>query len=460
MEKTSFFSDGRNAAEFFLTGRVVKPEDSEYDEARKASNRRFDKHPSIIVFTKCTRDVMNAVRFASKKNFEIRIRSGRQSYEAYSSAENAVIIDVSSMKEIYIDKYLGIAHIQAGVTNLELANALDKAGLAFSCGSCQEASVVGMALGGGIGMLSRFRGLTCDNLLGLEMVDANGNILIATETCNSDLLWACRGGGGGNFGVVTALTIRVFPASEVTVFRLSWNFNQMMRVLNTWQFFAPTADYRLGSELIFRSEKSGLPISASGVYFGNETLLRQTITPLLTTAQPISFRIASMPVNNAFNILTAAPPFAGQYFKNSSAFAIKPFPPSACQDLCSFLACVNSQSFAVQLVALGGVVTGSPPSSTAFCHRNALFILQYSAFWNDPTLAAAHIRQVEALRRKLLPFTAGAYVNYPDQLIKNYDYSYYGANLPRLRYVKTKYDPADFFQFRQSILPFRNKKST
>lgn len=460
MEKASFLPDDRNAAEILLTGHVIKPETSEYDKARQTGNRRFNKYPRVIVFTQSTRDVVNAVRWARKNRAEIRIRSGRHSYEAYSVAEDAVVIDVSPMKKIYVDSFQGIAHIQAGVTNLELNKTLGKAGFAFPGGSCQSVGVAGMALGGGISMLSRAFGLTCDNLLGLEMVDADGSILEVTDTCNPDLMWACRGGGGGNFGIVTALTFRIFPVTEVTVFQITWDFSQSANVLHAWQYLTPTLDHRLGSQIVLRSEKSALPVSTSGLFLGNKPTLQRMIKPLLTAGRPISVNIVTIPWLEAVNLFAAETHFSGQAFKNSSAFTSEPLSPTACHELCSFLTCVESETFAVQLVALGGAIASILPENTAFYHREAEFILQYIAFWDDPAEATAQIRRIETLRRRLLPFTAGAYANYPDQLIKNYDYSYYGANLPRLRQIKTKYDPTDFFHFRQSILPYNNEKNT
>ena len=205
-----------------LTGRIVLPENPEYNAARQEFNTYFNKYPRVIVFTQTTQDVVNAVRWARYREVPIRMRSGGHSYEGLSVVDGGIVIDVSEMKQVDIDRKSGTVIVQTGLRNFELYNALGSEGLVVPSGVCRTPGIAGVSLGGGHSILSRPWGLTLDSLIGLTMVDANGSVIHANADHNSDLFWASRGGGGGNFGICTSFRFRTHSLETVAFAEISW----------------------------------------------------------------------------------------------------------------------------------------------------------------------------------------------------------------------------------------------
>jgi len=440
------------ADQWDLTGRVIVRGDREYYAARKDTNLRINKFPYIIVFAQNTQDVINAICWARRYGIPIRARSGRHNYEGFSLDNDGIIIDVSEMKQIVIDKCGQVATVQAGITNIELYGTLAQKGLAFCGGTCGDVGVSGLILGGGHGLLMRAKGLACDNLISLEMVNAAGRVVRADAQKNPDLLWACRGGGGGNFGIVTSLTLKVFPLSTVTVFDIVWDFSELKAVIDMWQRLFPFTTEKLTAELILFSRKSGLPVEATGMFLGTEANLRRILEPMLSVGTPIVRKIQTVPFIEAVKQVSAQVPIKGS-FKGTGAFAMKLLPASAINTLYTFLESVQTENFVVTLSSHGGTIQRLDPQDTAYFYRNALMFMEYDAFWEESGEAKAQIYRVEGIRNLLHPFAPGAYINAPDICIKDYARAYYGENLPRLSEVKSKYDPENVFCFAQSIPP-------
>ena len=198
-----------------LTGRIVVPSDPDYDVARMNLNLSIPKLPCIIVFCQNKNDVCNALKWARERHVPFRLRSGRHSYENFSLLNRGLIIDVSEMHRITVHTDKLTATIEAGANLGTVYKELWNYGVTIPAGTSASVGIVGLTLGGGIGMLSRLFGLTCDQLIEVEMVQACGKfgakIIRASEHENHNLFWACRGGGGGNFGIITSLTFRVHP---------------------------------------------------------------------------------------------------------------------------------------------------------------------------------------------------------------------------------------------------------
>jgi len=198
--------------------RIVRPGDPDYEEARTDFNTRFSIFPRAILFACCARDVADAIVWARRHGVPIRARSGGHSYEAYSLVDDGLVIDVTQLDRVRVRHHDRIATVGAGAALLDVYQAMwDQAQVAFPGGSCSTVGVAGLTLGGGFGLLSRQLGLTCDALLEGEMVTADGEIVRASDRENRDLFWALRGGGGGNFGIVTELVFRVHPVTNVSL---------------------------------------------------------------------------------------------------------------------------------------------------------------------------------------------------------------------------------------------------
>src|SRR5215212_3156672 len=222
-----------------LTGRVIWPQDPSYDEARQSFNARFSRFPSAIVVCDNMSDVRNAIRWARQEEVPLRARSGGHSYEAFSVVDVGLVIDVGGLTGVEVDASRGEAVIGAGVRLLDGYRRLWEHGVTIPAGTCPSVGIGGLTLGGGIGFLSRQYGLTCDNLVAVELVDADGQTLRASEEKHPDLFWALHGGGGGNFGIATAFTFRVHPIGDVVTCTVTWPWDDTPEVLDTWQRWAP-----------------------------------------------------------------------------------------------------------------------------------------------------------------------------------------------------------------------------
>src|SRR5919112_1167051 len=228
-----------------LSGRVIWPQDPAYEEARQSFNARFSRFPAVIVVCDNTTNVGDAVRWARQEGMPLRARSGGHSYEAFSVVDEGLVIDVGGLTDVDVDVSRGEGVIGAGVRLLDCYRRLWDHGVTIPAGTCPGVGIAGLTLGGGIGFLSRQYGLTCDNLLSVELVDADGDVLRVSESEHADLFWALRGGGGGNFGIATAFTFRVHRIDEVVTCTVSWPWDEAAEVLDAWQRWAPFVDDRL-----------------------------------------------------------------------------------------------------------------------------------------------------------------------------------------------------------------------
>jgi FAD/FMN-containing dehydrogenase len=432
-----------------LTGRIIWPQDSSYDEARQSFNARFSRFPAAIVVCDNTDDVRNAVRWARQEGMPLRARSGGHSYEAFSVVDGGLVVDVGGLTGVEVDVARGEAVIGAGVRLLDCYRHLWQQGVTIPAGTCPGIGIAGLTLGGGIGFLSRQYGLTCDNLVAMELVDADGRTLRASAENHPDLFWALRGGGGGNFGVATAFIFRVHPIDEVVTCTVSWPWDDVAEVLDAWQRWAPFADDRLCVALAVAHPSAGA-ISATGLFTGSATELPPLLEPLLQAGTPGTPLIQSLPYFTAVEQF-AGPPITSVRFKNASSLAYDPLPSEAIATLVGHLRAAPFASNLVGFFPLRGAIARVDPAATAFPHRRALFDLQYQAYWWDDAAEPASLSWVRDLRAAMAPYTSGAYVNYIDADLPNWESAYYGTNLPRLQRVKTHYDPDDVFNGPQSI---------
>ena len=432
-----------------LTGRVIWPHDSDYDLARQSFNARFSRFPAVIVVCDNTRDVQHAVRWARQEGMPLRARSGGHSYEAFSVVDDGLVIDVGGLTGVDVDVSRGQAVIGAGVRMLDGYRRLWDHGVTIPGGTCPGVGIAGLTLGGGIGFLSRWYGLTCDALVAVEVVAADGRTVRTSAEQHPDLFWALRGGGGGNFGIATAFTFRVHPIQDVVTVQVSWPWDDVAEVLDAWQRWAPFVDERLCVVLAVAHPSAGT-ISATGLFTGSPTELPSLLQPLLQAGTPGTPVIQSLPYVTAVEQF-AGPPIDSVRFKNASATAYEPLPAGVIATLVDHLRAAPFASDLVGFFPLGGAIAAIAPEATAFPHRHALFDMQYQAYWWDDTAAEASLAWVRDLRAAMAPHTAGAYVNYIDADLPDWEQAYYGANLTRLEQVKQVYDPDDLFNGPQTI---------
>lgn len=448
-----------------LTGRVVWPDQNEYDKARLVSNYYTSKgrYPDVIVYCASTKDVQNAVKWAVCKNIPVRIRSGGHNHEGFSTGKG-LVIDVSQMKKVEINHATHVATIQPGITGGELYHLLYEQGLTQVGGTCADVGISGLVLTGGMGPLLRHHGLTCDTLIALEMVNAKGEIITVTnENEYKDLFWACKGGGGGNFGVVTSIVLQTYPAHKVTWFNIGWDWNQPFEeIINTWQELFADGNKKWFSHIDiwakqFPAEKlNKQPLKVLGVYYGTPEEAKRDLMPFLKIGQPkeqIIEEVRWVEAIKNFEDATAVFLTAKPEYKSSGAYAMKPLPKEAVKIIVDTLQNSQSPLLNVLLFSMGGASAEIAPIASAYFYRKALFFLDYSTEWLKPEENKAHIAELDTLRTKLLPYTEGDYIGNPDTSLKDYMHVYFGDNVARLQSIKQKYDPHHLFNFEQGILP-------
>jgi FAD/FMN-containing dehydrogenase len=450
--------------------------------ARQLFSPRFDSVlPAAIVYCVSPADVQICLAFTHRFGLPFALRAGGHSFAGYSTT-TGLVLDVTHMSTVKVDASTGIAMIGAGARLIDIYSALVQYGLALPAGTCPTVGIAGLTLGGGVGVLGRKFGLTCDNLLAAQVVVADGRILTCDASHYSDLFWALRGGGGGNFGVVTSFTFQAHQVATLSLFTLSWPWSSAADVVNAWQAWAPQAPDELWSNcvLLATSDKSSDPIvRVNGVYVGD-------VTPLGSLLQQLTSQIGVAPTSryvSGVSLLEAMLYEAGCYNKSVSechlpsqdpqgqmlrdASSVKSdyftsaLPQSGINALVSAIALRQTSSTlgngGIGLDAYGGAINRVAADATAFVHRAALFSVEYSGSWNagdpDAVVAANHSWLTNTWQTMRQYASGAAYQNYIDPDLPDWQHAYYGSNLSRLQGIKIAYDPGDLFHFPQSIPP-------
>jgi hypothetical protein len=402
------------------------------------------------VFCNVAQDVVNAVEWARQEGIALRARSGRHSLDGWSSLDGGLVVDVSRMKSFTIDEKAGTATVGTGLTQKETVQALGQRGFVIPTGSEGGVGLGGVVLGGGFGLLTRHLGLASDNLLAAELVVPDGarsaKVVQASEHSNSDLLWACRGGGGGNFGIATSYTLKLHKLEHVELAIARWTGHEHLgEVLRTWQRDAPVADERLTSAL----EVSGIAVELSALlHGGSRQELNDGLRSLLAIGKPeVTYMNDAWPT--IYKHADRAPDLP--FWKFYSGFVKRPFPDEAIEFVVRYMASAPSAPSNFFCASFGGAVRHAPPGGSAFPHRDALFYCEPGAAWDDPALNAKALGWVADFWRALRPFGDGAYINVPNAAALDWEREYYGSNRELLRQVKAKYDPQNVFSFEQSV---------
>ncbi|SEF83640.1 FAD/FMN-containing dehydrogenase [Thermomonospora echinospora] len=448
-----------------LAGRLVRPGDDAYDEARKLYIPRFDRvRPAGVAYCAGPEDVSECVAFARRQRLSVAVRCGGHNYAGWSTG-GGLVIDVSPMNAVQAGG--GRATVGAGARLIDVYKGLTDRGVAVPAGTCPTVGIAGLALGGGIGVVSRRHGLTCDVLEAVRVVTADGRVRDCDARRDADLYWACRGGGGGNFGVAVQFVFRTHPAAEVTLFSLRWPWPRAAQVVGGWQSWAPYAPDELWSGLQINTDPSaGTPtVDVTGAAFGDPDAHLDRLTaavgadPAFRSVDTHSYLEAMRRVGGCADGGIAACHRAGTLpggrpdgryprteYTAKSHVATRPLTGSAIEALTGRFTGGNGVAGrSVLLDALGGAVGRVRPGDTAFPHRNALFTVQYLAGTGD----RGWLRDVHGAMERHLG--GAAYVNYVDPELRGWQRAYYGGNYERLVRVKNAYDPDGLFTFPQSI---------
>ena len=465
-----------------LQGTLIRPDSPQYPAARQLFDPRFDSVlPAAIAYCVSPADVQTCLTFAQRFGLLLALRAGGHSYAGYSTT-TGLVLDVTRMSAVTVDPGAGTATVGAGARLIDVYAALAQYGLVVPAGSCPAVGIAGLTLGGGVGVLGRKFGLTCDNLLAAQVVVADGRVLTCDASHDPDLFWALRGGGGGNFGVVTSFTFQAHQVDTLSLFTLNWPWGSAAAVVDAWQAWAPQVPDELWSNclLLATSDKRSDPlVRVNGVYVGD-------VAPLGSLLLQLTSRIDAAPASSyvsSAGLLETMMVEAGCYGKTvgechlpgqdprgqvqrdtsgvKSDYFTSTLPRQAIDILVSAVASRHASSTlgegGIGLDAYGGAINRVAADATAFVHRDALFSAQYSASWNasdpDSVVAANHSWLTDTWQAMRQYASGASYQNYIDPDLADWQRAYYGTNLARLQRVKAAYDPGNLFHFDQSIPP-------
>lgn len=435
-----------------ISGTLITPDDHEFDSARKIFNGAIDRRPLLIIQCKDQEDVVNSVKFSRESTFPVSIRSGGHNVAGNAICDKGIVIDLSKMKSIIVQPEEYRVYAQAGVTWKEFDTETQKYGLATPGGTVSSTGIAGLTLGGGIGWLRGKYGLTCDNLIALDIVTADGKVMHACADENPDLFWGLRG-GGGNFGIVTNFVFRLHRVEHIFGGTVMYPFWQAKDVLNIYYDLARRAPDELTLSASFLTVEATPVVTIDMAYLGEQAQAEALLAPLLNLGpalknalRPISYNDLQCMFDNPFE--------AGLYSYWKSCFLSK-FDNEVIDTILRYAEKVPSVKTKIFIDHIHGAAHRVPEIDTAFAHRQSEYCLLIAANWVDASEAHVNTQWTKEFFTTVSPFSSKrVYVNYlgmeeKDRLMEAYSSEQY----TRLVALKNKYDPTNFFRFNQNIVP-------
>jgi FAD/FMN-containing dehydrogenase len=461
------------ALQGLVDGRVVLPGSSDYGSVRRPEMVRFQSVlPQAVVLCRSAADVSATIAHARRHRLDLAIRSGGHSVAGRSSTRG-VVLDVTPMDDVSVQE--GVATVGAGVRLGALYDALEGHDITIPAGSGHSVGIAGLTLGGGLGILGRKHGLTCDHLLRAAVVMADGRIVECDEHEDEDLFWGLRGAGCGNFGVVTSFAFRTIPAPPATIFHLVWPLVHATDLIRAWQDWAPVGPHELDATLRLSATAGGERpplVDLFGAVVGSDAdaggLLEDLVAragahPASASRRHVSYRDAKRYLDGIgaaddwHDEPPPPPPSAAGHLFTKSEYFKRSLPREAITALVDNLARAwdAGQSREVTFTPWGGAYNHVRADATAFVHRDELFIVQHlltldaEADTNEEESAQDWVTRSWSL---VHPWGSGrVYPNFPDPDLQEWGQAYYGTNYDRLLRTKAKYDPDGVFQFDQSL---------
>jgi FAD/FMN-containing dehydrogenase len=441
-----------------IAGTVIRPEDAGYELARQVHNARIDRHPTLIVRAATAVDVARTVAFARETGLELAVRGGSHSLAGFGTSDGGIVLDLGGMKGLHIDTEKRVAWAQAGLTAGEYTAATAEHGLATPFGDTGSVGIAGLTLGGGIGWLVRKYGLAIDALLSVEIVTAEGRVIIASENDHADLFWAVRG-GGGNFGVVTRFQFRLYPVSMILGGALFMPpTREVLRSLVPLAASAPEGLSTI-SFLMTAPPAPFIPEALHGqptlaimfVFDGDPEAGQAALEPFRQVATPMAELVMPMPYPGIYEMLKDAEQrSAGSH----RSLFLDTLDDAAVDTILERTAAPSSPLAMTQIRVLGGAMARVPSDATAFAHRDATVMVTMLTMFEDPAEAPVHETWTQAYFEALRPRATGVYSNFleaeGEARIRE---AYPEATYRRLAAVKGRYDPTNLFRLNQNIRP-------
>jgi len=443
-----------------LRGDIVLPGEPGYDEARTVWNAMIDRRPALVIRCSGPADVMRAVRFAAERELLVAVRAAGHNIAGKGVCDDGVLIDLSAMRSIRVDRSGRTAWVEPGATLSDFDRETQGFGLTTPLGINSTTGIAGLTLGGGFGWTTRKFGLTIDNLISVDIVTAAGELVTASETDNPDLFWALRG-GGGNFGVVTGFEFRLHRMGpEILSGLIIHPFADAAKVMSQYRAFIADAPDEVSAWVVMRKapplpflpenwhgkEVFILAVCYAGDMAEGENALaplRRIGSPIVDVVGPHSF----VAWQSAFDPLLT--PGARNYWKSHDLGQLS---DDACNTMIEFAGRLPTSECEIFIAGLGGAMGRIAPNATAYGGRAANFILNVHTRWRDPSDDKRCIDWARDFFDKTAPHALGtAYVNFLTEEEGKRLADSYGANYKRLADIKAKRDPRNFFRVNQNI---------
>jgi FAD/FMN-containing dehydrogenase len=444
-----------------LRGELIGPDDAGYDAARAVHNAKIDKHPALIARCEDVADVVAAVNFAREHQLTLAVRGGGHNGPGFGTCDDGLVIDLSPMNGVRVDTAARTARVEGGCTWGKVDHATHAFGLATPSGFISTTGVGGLTLGGGIGYLSRTHGLTIDNLLGVDMVLADGSFVSADAKEHADLFWAVRG-GGGNFGVVTSFLFQLHPISTIYGGPMLWPIEQAPDLMKFWRDFIRSAPKEINGWFGFVTVPPAPPfpeewhLKKMGAIVWCDTgplesaeerfkPIRAFGPPAVDFAGPIPFPA----LQSMFDALY--PPGLQMYWK---ADFFKELSDQAIDLYAWYGAQLPTMLSTIHVYPIDGAAQRAAKNDTAFSFRDANFAAVIVGADPDPANNERMAQWARDSWTALHPYSAGgAYVNMIMDEGQDAVKAAYRDNYARLAHIKAKYDPGNLFHVNQNIKP-------
>jgi len=457
----------RNALDSFrqiFKGYLIDPSDSRYDRARRVWNGMIDKYPALIAQCTDNADVVSALQFAKNNDLQVAVRGGGHHVAGYAVCDDGIVIDMSPMHAVRVDQENRTVSVGAGARWAEVDEATQPFGLATPGGEVSETGIAGLTLGGGVGYLRRKYGLSCDNLLSVELVTADAQVIHASDSDNSDLFWALRG-GGGNFGIVTNFKYRLHPVGpDVTTLNPIFPIGEARQALTKWREFTAKAPEEATTAFAmwvipahpdFPKNLHGANVCLfDGMHIGPPEDADADFHPLREIdgkLLDLSDRVSYVEAQRSFDAFF---PENGLYYWK--ALFLDELSNGAIEKIVSRAEQRPNPRILVIIRHLGGAIDRVGQKETAYRHRGAQFMLSIDGAWEDPAESERNIAWIRNFWEDMQPYSnGGVYLNFSGFGEGDSDLwqASHGTNYARLAKVKQIYDPANIFRINQNIRP-------
>jgi len=435
-----------------LRGHLLQPGSDGYEAARRVFNGMIDRRPALIASCRGPADVQASVAFARAHDLPVAVRGGGHNVAGHGTCDGGLLIDCSLMRSVRVDVSASTARADPGCTWFDFDAETVAHGFATTGGTVGSTGIAGLTLGGGLGFLMGRHGLTCDNLVSVDVVTAAAEFVTASRESHPELFWGIRG-GGGNFGVVTSFEFQLHPVDWLLGGLVVYPIEHARAALQLFHETCATAPDELSCAFVLFTVPDGPRVAAiAACYDGPPSSGEALLDAIRRLGPPLEDGIRPMRYTDVQRIF-AEIPFGLQNFWKGQFLEDM---PAEVMDLtvASFDA-VTSDHSVVLIEAPHGAVRRLDGGETAFGQRNARYNASALAIWEDPPDSERHVSWARGYADALTPFASGGYVNYlaDDASQADVTAAYGLKRYQRLAALKTEYDPSNMFRFNQNIAP-------